>query len=634
MVFKETLKRLVHLTWETKSTWLRAIICGLIGFSALHFDENDRHDLRFIARGQQEISDQIVLINIPKNQMARFSNERVTLIKDFPEFSQETSYWDQTYWEKLLKKLIKAEPQSVVVSLFFDKNLRSTLREKKQSIFYHKKLFWMSYSDDEGKTHYSLFANRKKTNTGIGNLIFDPDRMVRRFSFSQKESLPHIAEAAVSSQSYSTPDVRAPMLLINFQGPINTFKTINASTVLNGGIDTRDLKNKIIIIGAMDSPSQHIQTPLGGMSRAEVFANIVENISQKKWIKRLDTLWYSLYLLLLLGISIIIMYKYSQTVAFILVTWLMTASTAFSMWTFDTFNLWVPVLSACIEIFAVFVIFNSLQLALKEKIHWKLTQETRTAQELEQLKNNFVSLFSHDLKTPIAKIHAIIDRLLAQGSLKEHQADLVSLRRSSDELYNYIQKILQVSRVESKKFKLKKDVADLNDVIESVISQVSPLAKEKGIYIRFEPEPLFSIDMDRTLIKEVILNLLDNAIKYSPEGSTVHIFTNETDECVEFTIQDSGDGISPEEQRKIWRKFYRSTKHGHNTKGSGLGLYLVKYFIELHGGEIETTSVVGQGTTMKFTLPFEIDEPTISDDFDLVPEHDEEINQNFEMRWQ
>jgi signal transduction histidine kinase len=235
-----------------------------------------------------------------------------------------------------------------------------------------------------------------------------------------------------------------------------------------------------------------------------------------------------------------------------------------------------------------------------------LQQQQNYLAELEQLKNNFVSLISHDLKTPIAKIQGVLDRMLTQtGTAPEMQSDLVSLKEYSEELNRYIQSILKVLRVESRDFKIIKETADINGVIENVIERLGPLALSKNILLQVSLEPMFLIEIDVTLMTEVFLNIIENAIKYTPNNGQVMVrsFETEKDVCVE--ISDSGEGISPEDQDIIWKKFTRGKTQDYKTKGSGLGLYLVKYFIELHGGEISMQSEVGKGTTFVVRLPIE-----------------------------
>jgi signal transduction histidine kinase len=247
-------------------------------------------------------------------------------------------------------------------------------------------------------------------------------------------------------------------------------------------------------------------------------------------------------------------------------------------------------------------------------MNFQLQQEQAYLAELEQLKNNFVSLISHDLKTPIAKIQAIVDRLMLQEQPPELSEDLRSLRRSGDELNRYIQSILKVLRVESREFKLNKQVADVNEIIEQAIEQLRPLAAEKNIQIQTEMEPLFSVEFDTILIKEVVVNLMENAIKYTPANGQIAIHSEETEDSIFVRVRDNGEGIRPEDLDKVWGKFTRGRDQDMKSKGSGLGLYLVKYFIELHGGKVSLESKVGVGTSVSFTLPLSSD--TVSDTTD------------------
>jgi signal transduction histidine kinase len=256
---------------------------------------------------------------------------------------------------------------------------------------------------------------------------------------------------------------------------------------------------------------------------------------------------------------------------------------------------------------ATWIIFIGYQASRIERKNYQLQQEQKYLQELEQLKNNFVSLISHDLKTPIAKIQAIVDRLLMQNTEGELNLDLRSLRLSSEELNRYIQSILKVLRVESRDFKVNKEVADINETIEEALQQLAPLAREKSIRIQSELEPMFSLEYDPVLIKEVLINIVENAIKYTPDGGSIHLVSKETDDAVFVSVTDTGDGIKPEDLDKVWGKFTRGSDQDLKTKGSGLGLYLVKYFIELHGGRVTLESQWGQGTTVSFRLPLQED---------------------------
>ena len=298
--------------------------------------------------------------------------------------------------------------------------------------------------------------------------------------------------------------------------------------------------------------------------------------------------------------------QFPQSIAFVLVLWITTLQVALSIWVFDTFRIWLPIFSACIQIFSTWSIFIGYQANRIEQKNWQLQQEKNYLKELEQLKNNFVSLISHDLKTPIAKIQAIIDRLMTQNPQSQLFDDFKSLRFSSEELNKYIQSIIQVLRVESRDFKVNMQVGDINETIEEAVRQLLTLAKEKSIQIRTELEPMFSTEFDFILIKEVLINLIENAIKYTPEGGTILVRSAEAENEIRVEVHDNGNGIPEQEIEHIWGKFVRGKDQDLKTKGTGLGLYLVKYFIELHNGRVSIESLVGQGTKVSFTLPIEV----------------------------
>ena len=127
---------------------------------------------------------------------------------------------------------------------------------------------------------------------------------------------------------------------------------------------------------------------------------------------------------------------------------------------------------------------------------------------------------------------------------------------------------------------------------------------DKSISVETDFEPIFSIQVDPILIYEVVLNIIENSIKYS-SGGTIKIKTYETEQHVHAIFADDGPGIPSEDLKHIFEKFYRAKEQKQTTKGSGLGLYLVKYFIQLHGGSINVTSEVQKGTQVHIKLPIE-----------------------------
>jgi K+-sensing histidine kinase KdpD len=263
----------------------------------------------------------------------------------------------------------------------------------------------------------------------------------------------------------------------------------------------------------------------------------------------------------------------------------------------------VPLTASVVSSFATYIIFISFQLTLKDYMNLQLEKERQFLFDVEELKNNFLSLISHDLKTPIAKIQAICDRMLAEAHDTSVTGDVTALREEATELHRYIHTILQITRVESRDFRIKKDASDINEIISTVAGKLQVLAKNKKIELVLDLEPMFLIEVDAVLMREVVLNLIENAIKYTQEGGRVTISSREIEDQVYVMVEDNGPGVPKEEQERIFDKFYRGESGKSQPKGSGLGLYLVKYFIELHRGKIIFESEPKRGTKVGFRLP-------------------------------
>ncbi|HUP56570.1 MAG TPA: HAMP domain-containing sensor histidine kinase, partial [Bdellovibrionota bacterium] len=179
-----------------------------------------------------------------------------------------------------------------------------------------------------------------------------------------------------------------------------------------------------------------------------------------------------------------------------------------------------------------------------------------------------------------------------------------SLENSNQELKRYIESVLSLSKIESQKVILNRKSNDINRVIERALRRLQPLAKPKGIALETDLEPLFSVECDEDLMGQVVSNLIDNAIKHSPTGSRVIVRSREEDGQIRVDVEDFGSGIPKDKLPLVFRKFSRFLRPIHEpVRGTGLGLYLSKYFIELHGGSIRLKTEEGRGTTFTFTLP-------------------------------
>jgi signal transduction histidine kinase len=275
---------------------------------------------------------------------------------------------------------------------------------------------------------------------------------------------------------------------------------------------------------------------------------------------------------------------------------------------FQLVDFYIPSLNIGFSLLITYLTFTGYRLAYQENLQWRALKQAQYMKELDQLKTNFLSLLSHDLKTPLAKIQAGVDRLKRETGLPSELVE--TLENSNQELKRYIESILSLSKIESQKVILNKKSNDINRVIEFALKRLKPFAEAKGIRIEADLEPLFSVECDEDLMKQVVSNLIDNAIKYSPEASRVIVRSREEDGFIRVDVEDFGPGIPKDQLPLVFRKFsrfFRPQGQGikEQVRGTGLGLYLSKYFIELHGGSIRLKTVEGVGTTFTFNLPVE-----------------------------
>lgn len=587
--------------------WFRALLCWIISLFFLKVDEGGSYDNRFRLRGQQKISNAIVLVTVKTSDFSKIYDLKTNSLINTNELSDlsDSFYWERSLWQKLLSEILKQNPRSVGVTLYFGDNVGQIRFSTEEIItFKDKRVFWATNSSQLEKLSLPIATRPDRSNLGHIDILKDDDGVSRRL-FINPDYLPNLAFRL--TQEIRTEKYKNKIPIINFTKS-KQFKTISYLDIINGKIPSNFLKGKIVLIGTEKSAYSQIQTPMGLMSRHEYWGQVVENLLQNNFIKKLPFWLYATFLLILALFAMAIISSYPQAAALFFFLWLVTLTAAFSAWVFDSFAIWIPIISPISLFIFIWLLFTAYQALRIEKAHMRLKQEQSYFSELEQLKNNFVSLISHDLKTPIAKIQAVLDRLLSSGTVPpEISEDLNSLKDYSEELNRYIQSILKVLRVESRDFKIMKETADINGVIENVVERLKPLAASKSIQIQVNLEPMFLIEFDVTLMTEVFLNIIENSIKYTPENGLIRIRSHETETDVFIEITDTGEGISPEDQENVWKKFVRGKAQDHKTKGTGLGLFLVKYFIELHGGKISLKSELKKGTTIFVSLPLSFD---------------------------
>ncbi|MDM7321141.1 MAG: HAMP domain-containing sensor histidine kinase [Fervidobacterium sp.] len=234
-------------------------------------------------------------------------------------------------------------------------------------------------------------------------------------------------------------------------------------------------------------------------------------------------------------------------------------------------------------------------------------KEIQKLKEVDKIKTNFIANISHELRTPLAAIKAYVETILSMPmSYEEIQEFLNIVHEQSLRLEQLLNDLLDFSQLESGTMRIVVEPSDICDIIERAVSAVQAFAEEKKVKIESECLPT-TIECDHRRIEQVIVNLLSNAIKFSdPQKDSKYVRVTVTDEGekIRIAVEDNGIGIPEDKLDKIFDKFYRvDNELTYAIPGTGLGLAIVKEIVEMHGGEIQVKSEVGQGSIFEITLP-------------------------------
>jgi len=228
--------------------------------------------------------------------------------------------------------------------------------------------------------------------------------------------------------------------------------------------------------------------------------------------------------------------------------------------------------------------------------------------ELDKLKSDMLSLMSHELRTPITSINGFAELLMADERIPADAREFLSIiNGESQRVSRMLTTFLSVAKLEQKdRQEVLMAPLTLDDVVRETIGNFQAAAKRKRIRLaERDGQKLPPVAADRSLVTQAVANLVDNAIKYSPERTTVTISTALESDAVRLTVEDRGYGIPPEDQDRVWEKFYRVSRDGRikEEESTGLGLSFVREVVERHGGQVFLESAVGQGSKVGFTLP-------------------------------
>jgi len=458
-------------------------------------------------------------------------------------------------------------------------------------------------------------------------IVFSKDEVVRRaiLDISGEDSL-HLwtaktyrelkglkaIDASSYKGSYYNSEADANFALFKYSSnPLEgNIRVIPFHKVVVGNFSKGFFKDKIVLIGPqyLSNSSDFILTPFDKEAiktpKLNVHAQIIDALIHERTLFDVKDLITQIAAILL---SIILSFLISrvQPVKGLLITIALILGILFvSYFLFLSLGLWIKVSHLVLSIFVVYYIWVPFRAIEEYQTRYAIQEEAKLFKQVDNLKQNFISLMSHDLKTPVAKIAGIADILKIKFINSREQGELIeNIINSTKELNNFINSILDLTKIESQNLTIKKESRDINKIIENILQKLEFEIENKQMVLHTDLSPLYPIQVDNVLMNRVISNLIENAIKYAGKQKNIWVKTWDDADWVYIEIRDDGLGIGPGDLQYIFDKFYRVKNDStHSIKGSGLGLYLVKYFIELHNGIITASSRPNEGTSFIIKL--------------------------------
>jgi two-component system phosphate regulon sensor histidine kinase PhoR len=227
--------------------------------------------------------------------------------------------------------------------------------------------------------------------------------------------------------------------------------------------------------------------------------------------------------------------------------------------------------------------------------------------KLENVRREFVANVTHELKTPLTSIKGYAETLL-EGALadpKHNRTFVETIHEHANNLASLIDDVLDLSTIEAQRVMYRFEAVDFREVTERIIKALEPMAKTRKVSLLIDlPQDLPKVRADREKLAQIVMNLIDNAIKFNKATGEVRITGEKKDGQAHFAVSDTGRGISAEDLPRVFERFYRGNKdRSHEIPGTGLGLAIVKHLIEAHQGTVTAQSIPGQGAVFRFTLP-------------------------------
>jgi PAS domain S-box-containing protein len=236
-----------------------------------------------------------------------------------------------------------------------------------------------------------------------------------------------------------------------------------------------------------------------------------------------------------------------------------------------------------------------------------LAEQNERLRQLDEMRDEFVSLVSHQVRTPLTSIRGFLELLRdgAAGPLTDEQQRFLGfVADGSQRLLELADDLLFISRVDAGKLKLSLEDVDLGSLVAAAIEALQPVGDERGVALALEAEETPLVHVDQSAIRQAVDNLLSNGVKFTPKGGRVTLRVGTRDGAVLLEVADTGIGVPEAEQARLFERFFRASNAlAHAIPGTGLGLAIVKEIANAHGGTVEFESTVGKGTTFRIVLP-------------------------------
>lgn len=226
--------------------------------------------------------------------------------------------------------------------------------------------------------------------------------------------------------------------------------------------------------------------------------------------------------------------------------------------------------------------------------------------KIDQMKTDFISSVSHELRTPLTSIKAFTATILRDPKMPdETRLEFLNIiDEESNRLGSLIEDLLEISRIEAGTVNVEFDDVSFGSIFDQVIPALKPLAEKNGIELTFSvPEEIADMQGDQSKIQSIVTNLINNAIKFTPQGGRVHASIEQQGDELVFKVSDTGMGIPKEDIEKLFDKFFRVSRPGTQIQGTGLGLAIVKKVVDVHHGKVDIESELDKGTTFAITFP-------------------------------